>query len=276
MRGRVVATILLLAGCQVAATPNGDPAEPGEAAALQQAATSSQNVTVVNTASNPVPVSGTVAATQSGAWSMSLAPGGIVNIGNIPTVSLTPGTAVNVGTVLNPVSISSLPDVNIANLPPVSVANFPSTQAVSGTVAVSNLPPVSVANFPSTQAVSGTVAVANLPATQTVSGSVSVSNFPAAPTTQLLYTFDGMVSVELLSPLIDVAALKEVRVVASIGGSAESVVNVNSGGVHMEEFDTALAGTRAFSRAYSTPGTQLQVQVLANDGVSLRIYGRAN
>lgn len=86
----------------------------------------------VDDAGGSLTVDGTVAATQSGSWTVTA----------------------NVGTGTQPVSGS----VSVSNFPAtqsvsgtVSVGNFPGTQAVSGTVAVSNLP--------ATQAVSGTVAV---------------------------------------------------------------------------------------------------------------------
>jgi hypothetical protein len=277
MRGKVVATILLVAGCQTAATPNGEPAEPGEVAALQQAAgTSSQNVTVVNSASNPVPVSGTVAATQSGPWNMSLAPGGIVNIGNIPTVSLTPGTAVNVGTVLNPVSISSLPDVNIAN--------FPATQAVSGTVAVSNLP--------ATQAVSGTVTVANLPSTQTVSGTVAVSSLPSVSisgtpsvsisgtpsvkpmkTTSLL--FSNTVGIQGDFADLDVSGCDQVRIYAQgDGGNFVLTVTAHDPSGLDGVLDTFADTDGLPSRVYDAPGTKLRLNRSGNALLTVSVYCR--
>ncbi len=103
------------------------------------------------------PISGTVAASQSGAWT--------VGVNNFPSTQAVSGT--------------------------VAVSNFPATQPVSGTVAAtqSGAWTVGVNNFPTTQAVSGTVAVSNFPATQPVSGTVAatqsgawtvgVNNFPA-------------------------------------------------------------------------------------------------
>lgn len=107
-------------------------------------------------------VDGTVAATQSGAW----------------TVAATQSGAWNV-TIQEPLTIDGT----------VSVDNFPATQTVDGTV--------NVGNFPASQTVDdgglsltvdGTVAVSNFPASQTVDdggssltidGTVAVSNFPA-------------------------------------------------------------------------------------------------
>ncbi len=143
------------------------------------------------------PISGTVAASQSGAWT--------VGVNNFPSTQAVSGTvAVSNFPATQPVSGTIAATQSGAWT--VGVNNFPSTQAVSGTVAVSNFPatqPVSgtvaatqsgawtvgVNNFPTTQAVSGTVAVSNFPATQPVSGTVAatqsgawtvgVNNFPA-------------------------------------------------------------------------------------------------
>jgi hypothetical protein len=164
-------------------------------------------------ASNPVPVTGTVAI--SGTVPVS----GTVAVSNFPATQPVSGT----------VTVTQATGANLH----VDVDNFPATQPVSGTVAVSNFPatqPVSgtvvaeieghagatldsAAGTPNAQAitiqgnasgvavpVSGTVAVSsvsgtvtvvqptganlhvdvdNFPATQPVSGTVAVSNFPA-------------------------------------------------------------------------------------------------
>jgi hypothetical protein len=61
-------------------------------------------VRVINSTSNPVPVTGNVKASQSGAWT---------------------------------VGINGIPTVNVASAPPVNV-NFPSTIGINGTVPVTN------------------------------------------------------------------------------------------------------------------------------------------
>jgi hypothetical protein len=325
MSKRIVVALLVVAGCQGGA-PGADAPQSGELDVLQQAATNAagtapQSVKVVNTAADwaaPVPTaqsgSWTVNAVQSGPWNMSLAPGGIVNIGNIPTVSLTPGTAVNVGTVLNPVSISSLPDVNIANLPPVSVANLPSMQTVSGTVAVSNLPAtqtvngtVAVTNLPTTQTVSGTVSVSNLPTTQPVSGSVSISNLPSTqpvsgnvtvtPSGGATFRVSGADVTETVysgtptgvnSPDLDVSAFRQVRVSANVICNAPSTARIE---IRTREanWTFALADTgpstqqdAVISQAFDIPGTTIFVEgscidgqtVLAPSQYNLAVVGR--
>jgi hypothetical protein len=123
------------------------------------------------------PVSGTVNAAQSGAWSIANTAFGIS--GTLP-------------------AFTTPPTVNIGTMPSVAVSNFPASQAISGTVAatqsgawnvgITGTPTVTVGNasipvtgtfFQATQPVSGTVNVGNLPATQQVAGTVAVSNFPA-------------------------------------------------------------------------------------------------
>ncbi len=64
------------------------------------------SVQVINSASNPVPVTGAVTATQSGPWK---------------------------------VGINGTPTVNVASAPPVNV-NFPSSIGINGTVPVQNAP----------------------------------------------------------------------------------------------------------------------------------------
>jgi hypothetical protein len=119
----------------------------------------SANVNVTNTV--PVsgtfwqatqPVSGTVAATQSGTW----------DINSITTLPSLPAGSNAIGSV--------------------SVSNFPATQPVSGSVSVSN--------FPATQTVTGTVAatqsgtwdINSITTLPSITGSVSVSNFPSVQT----------------------------------------------------------------------------------------------
>ncbi len=65
-----------------------------------------EGVNILNSASNPVPVTGTVTATQSGPWK---------------------------------VGIDGTPTVNVATAPPVNV-NFPGTIGINGTVPVQNAP----------------------------------------------------------------------------------------------------------------------------------------
>ena len=85
-------------------------------------------VTVTNFPSSQ-PVSGTVAATQSGAWNVGLTGSPSVAVTNFPaTQPVSQGGAFNV-----------------------SVTNFPATQPVSGTVSVANFPatqPISAASLP--------------------------------------------------------------------------------------------------------------------------------
>lgn len=108
-------------------------------------------VEVKNDAGNPLTVSGTVAATQSGVWSVGRTWNLVntldsVNIGNFPATQAVSGT--------------------------VAVSNFPATQAVSGTVTAN----AGTGTF----TVAGSVSVSNFPATQAVSGSVTVSQATAA------------------------------------------------------------------------------------------------
>jgi hypothetical protein len=185
MRATILAPIALaLAACTGGpADPGGDPS--ANVGALQQAVSATpQNVIVTNPAAQPVPTSavgtttvdGTVAATQSGSWSVgisgtpsvsasqsgawsmsvsnpvALAAGSTVtaqqggapwsmSIAGEPTVALDPTTTVAVS------AIAGTTNVNVANTPSVTVSNTPS-------VTVSNTPTVSVGNFPATQTVS--------------------------------------------------------------------------------------------------------------------------
>src|SRR5262245_62116588 len=298
MYKRVVATLFVLAGCQTSpTTASDDPAALDNVASLEQAAVGSSNVTVVNTAANPVPVTGAIQSQQSGSW--TVAQSGSWTVGQNGTWN------VNVNSVNNPIAVGSLPAVHIDTMPNVTVANLPATQPVSGVVDVGYLPPVSgtvavsnfpappasqtvngtvaVSNFPAppaSQTVNGTVAVSNFPAfpsTQAVSGSVSVSNFPAAPTTTLLYTFDGFpAGGELITPVLNIAAYKEIRVLMSSEAAFDA--RINSGAVMMDNrvWDGISSTGKWFSQAYTTPGTQLQLQILATSLTSIRIYGRTN
>lgn len=79
---------------------------------LHGASTSgSPAVTVVNSSSQPVPVTGTVTGTITGSVSVSNTPS--VNIANTPAVTLSGTPTVNVGS-LPAVTLSGTPDVNIA------------------------------------------------------------------------------------------------------------------------------------------------------------------
>lgn len=153
--------------------------------------------------SGTIPVSGTVAATQSGTWTVNLASESI-EIGSVDQgipntltngwpVKLTDGTNV-LGTSANPVrtdptGTTTQPisgSVSISNFPAtqpisgsVSISNFPATQPISGTVSISGSVAVTGTFFQAVQPISGTIAVSNFPATQPISGSVSISNFPA-------------------------------------------------------------------------------------------------
>lgn len=78
---------------------------------LQGASTSgAPTVTVVNSSSNPVPVTGTVTGTVTGSVSVSNTPS--VNIANTPAVTLSGTPTVNVGT-MPAVTVSGTTDVNI-------------------------------------------------------------------------------------------------------------------------------------------------------------------
>lgn len=76
-------------------------------------ASSTQNVKVVNTLSEPVPIQGTVQAAQSGTWN--------VGINGTPTVNLGDGTSVNIAN-------DSL-NVNVANIPTTKVSAESTTVA---------------------------------------------------------------------------------------------------------------------------------------------------
>jgi hypothetical protein len=120
MYKQTVASLIVLAACQTGTTPPaGDPEDPAEVASIQQASSSPQHVIVDNT----VPVTGTIAATQSGPWSVT------ASIDNFPAEQNVSGT--------------------------VAVSNFPSTQPVTGNVTVSGT--VSLASGTSVTAMSGDV-----------------------------------------------------------------------------------------------------------------------
>lgn len=187
-------------------------------------------VEVKNDAGNPLAVSvgnfpatqavsGTVAATQSGVWSVgrtwNLAfandkadvSGSSVSVANFPatqavsgSVTVSQATAANLNaTVTGTVAATqsgtwttgrtwSLSNATDS----VNVGNFPATQAVSGTVAATQSGVWNITNITGTVSLPAgaataakqlpdnhQVTVSNFPATQAVSGSVAVNNFPA-------------------------------------------------------------------------------------------------
>ena len=149
----------------VPTTAVGTTTVAGEVAASQRGAWS---VTVAN----PVQVQGPVGAAQSGDWAVSV-PGGIaatqagpwtVDVGS-PTVSLAAGATVAVGS-LPPVALAGTPSVTIANTPSVILAGTPSV-SVSGGVAITNTPAVTLTGTPSV-AVPGGVTIANTDANPVV------------------------------------------------------------------------------------------------------------
>ena len=154
---------------------------------------------------------------QSGNWSVGLAPGSSVGISNFPATQAVSGTiglaagnnAVGSVTVSNlpatqPVSgavsqggswtvgLASGSNVGLATGSSVAISNFPATQPVSGTIGLaagSNaVGSVTVSNLPATQPISGAVSQAGSWTVGLASGSnvglatgssVAVSNFPA-------------------------------------------------------------------------------------------------
>ena len=143
--------VFFLSFVTACAAAEGDP--PPRAAAIEsvtQAAAGPSSVRVINSTAEPVPtvaqgstkVHGTVEATQSGPWSVSLA-------GN-PEVSLLAGTSVgidpasNAVTVANEVAvngtvgISGTPSVTLSGTPSVNIGNSPTVSLAAGSsVAVS-------------------------------------------------------------------------------------------------------------------------------------------
>lgn len=131
--------------------------------AASQRSTRSENelkapdsVVVVNGAADPVrtqavgttPVSGTVAASQAGSWS--------VDVGNTVAVNASQQGAWNVGVTGGTVAATQAGawNVNVASAPPVEFA-------AGATVAVSSLPAITLAGSPSVSVSSGSVTVAN-------------------------------------------------------------------------------------------------------------------
>ena len=187
-------------------------------------------VEIANDEGNPIPINGTVEATQSGTWNVDISSipevdikndignpisttiisdGDIVTTVNrfpvditnqtitvdtiIDDVNVTQGTDPWIvdGTVaLDAATLSALENINATITGDVNINNFPATQTVDGTVNINN--------FPATQTVDGTVAVTGTfwQASQTVDGTVGVTgdvninNFPASQ------TVDGTVALD--------------------------------------------------------------------------------
>jgi hypothetical protein len=137
-------TLLVLLGgaaCgQASATPIPD-VEPETANVAQESRPAHDVATpstpIAPTASNAAPTSNTVAATQSGPWT--------VGISGTPSVSLAPGASV--AATLDPsgntVQVGNTVNVALANTPTVNVGTLP---PVTGTVAVTSMPSVTIAN----------------------------------------------------------------------------------------------------------------------------------
>ncbi|MBB4199022.1 hypothetical protein GGD83_002833 [Rhodoblastus sphagnicola] len=111
-----------------------------------------------------------VAATQSGAWSVS--------VSNLPTTQAISATSLPLPS--GAATAVNQPVLNADGGSLAHITNFPSTQTVSGSVSVTNLP--------STQAVSwsgqtvGVSSLPSLPAGANTIGSVNVANYPASQT----------------------------------------------------------------------------------------------
>lgn len=149
------------------------------------------NVTLTNT----VPVSGTVAATQSGIWD--------VEIKNEDG---------------NPISIEGSVDANITNFPTsFEISNLPATQPVSGTVTVQDgggtitVDGTVTANvtFPTTQQVSGTVALDT--ATLTALENVGVTGTVELGTTTLAALENTTVTISG-TPTVNIGTIPEVEI----------------------------------------------------------------
>jgi len=187
-------------------------------------------VEIANDEGNPIPINGTVEATQSGTWNVDISSipevdikndignpisttiisdGDIVTTVNrfpvditnqtitvdtiIDDVNVTQGTDPWIvdGTVaLDAATLSALENINATITGDVNITNFPASQTVTGDVNINN--------FPASQTVTGTVAVTGTfwQASQTVDGTVAVTgdvnitNFPASQ------TVDGTVALD--------------------------------------------------------------------------------
>jgi hypothetical protein len=160
---RRILGIVSLAGLTACSGAGASPALAGEGANIeaQSAAvtTSTVNALVVNTTANPVPtaaqgitaVEGTVAASQSGPWSVSLNGTASVSVAGTANVSLQPGALVGIDPASNAVQLAGTPSVAIANTPSVSVTQMPP-------VALAGTPTVSLAGTPTVN-LGGTPAV---------------------------------------------------------------------------------------------------------------------
>jgi hypothetical protein len=97
-----------------------------------------KDVVIVNTPTQPIPVTGSV--------------GGTVNIGNTPSVNVANTPTVNVGNT-PAVTVSNTPNVHVTNTANVNVSNTPNVSVTNTpNVNVSNTPNVNVGNTPNVNA----------------------------------------------------------------------------------------------------------------------------